>query len=444
MPSAYRGNTNPTATVLWAALTPHSLGDLVTPSPISGQYFICTAGGTTSSSQPAWSGPQTIGTTFVESSGVTWVCGGSNVGMVSPVVQLPVDTDEPLSANEDIPAMTLADFLAWIIPRVGYLAKNNVWTDGQNITGGTGQPTGLISTGAAGNNDGIHGVATGNGVGVSGVGTTGAGVSAQATSGDAVQAQATTGIAVSGGASGANPAIQGINSGTGDGIDGTASGGGTGVKGSSVGGVGVSGTTGGTSPATQGINTSSGAGVLGSNTGTGVGVFGTSVSAAAAVEGDNSGTGHGVNGTSVSVAAGVAGSNSGTGAGVSGLSTGASGTGVQGGSVNGVGVTGNVANSTAGVLGNNTGSGEGVEGTANSGAGVLGSSTSGPGIEGLSVSGVGVEATGNATRGPLYLVPLSTPPSTPQVGELYVDTFGPPARLWVCLTAGSWTQITVP
>jgi len=65
-------------------------------------------------------------------------------------------------------------------------------------------------------------------------------------------------------------------------------------------------------------------------------------------------------------------------------------------------------------------SGRGAYGSATSGCGIQGSATTGTGGKFSSTSGLGLEITPNATRGPINFGILSTPPTTPVVGDQYI------------------------
>ena len=130
MPATYQGNASSnTSAAGWVTANVYNQGDVVRPSPGTGQVFLAIAGGTSGGSQPAWSGPAfpTIGTQFTDNT-VTWMCLASEPGPWPPVIQLPVDSDPPLAFGQVVPNSTLADQMAWVTTNAGLLAANNVWT----------------------------------------------------------------------------------------------------------------------------------------------------------------------------------------------------------------------------------------------------------------------------------------------------------------------------
>lgn len=130
MPATYIGNaTNFTSAVSWNSGQSKSLGDLVTPSAKNGLVAICVVAGTTVT-QPLWNTPPypLIGTIFAESGGPTWMIYATQPGAFPPILQLPVDADNPIAYNSVIPGQTIADQLAWLEVNTGLLAGDNVWT----------------------------------------------------------------------------------------------------------------------------------------------------------------------------------------------------------------------------------------------------------------------------------------------------------------------------
>lgn len=90
----------------------------------------------------------------------------------------------------------------------------------------------------------------------------------------------------------------------------------------------------------------------------------------------------------------------------------------------GHGITSSVtANGKFAVLGSTAGNGAGIRGNASmNGKGVWGSSSSGPGVRGESIAGPGVQAEANATRGAIHIVPSGSAPSSPQDGDMWVES----------------------
>lgn len=130
MPATIQGNaSHNTSASAWQATHAQSTGDLVTPSPPTGQVFIAQNNGTTSGTQPSWSGPifPTLGTTFVDGT-VTWQMYGTEPGPWPVVLQVPVDSDPPLAFTQLISDQTLADQMAWLVANTGLLSANNTWT----------------------------------------------------------------------------------------------------------------------------------------------------------------------------------------------------------------------------------------------------------------------------------------------------------------------------
>lgn len=139
MPATYKGNSaNNTTAVAWTALTAHSQGDLVRPSPGTGQVFLCTVAGTTGSSQPSWSSAPfpTLGTTFSGDGSVTWMCYGTEPGPWPPVIQQPVDADPPLAFAQVTPEQTITDQVAWLTQYAALLNEANTWAQVQTFTSG--------------------------------------------------------------------------------------------------------------------------------------------------------------------------------------------------------------------------------------------------------------------------------------------------------------------
>jgi len=109
------------------------------------------------------------------------------------------------------------------------------------------------------------------------------------------------------------------------------------------------------------------------------------------------------------------------------------------------GATGFGGTAGAGVVGVGGASG-GVGGDFTGGAGgpavgVGGHGVGAPGVFGNSDIGPGGQFNGNATAGPLRLSPLSSAPSSKNVGDFYVDNSTSPAHVFVCVTAGTWTML---
>jgi hypothetical protein len=178
-------------------------------------------------------------------------------------------------------------------------------------------------------------------------------------------------------------------------------------------------------------------------------VSGTGSGSGAGVYGESSGV-SGVEGVGLTAGTrGVSGTGNDTGVGVYGESSGASG--VEGTTtsivVNTAGVFGlHGLASGIGVLGKNDVSGGfGVSGKSDNGEAVYGVSTAGVGVHGetrdliavkaestgtgnaiqaTSASGYAVMAYGNTTRAPLHLEPQSSPPSTRNLGDMYVNAAG--------------------
>ena len=134
MPAVYQGNAtrNSTATP-WGAGQVRALGSLCTPSTPTGQVFICTVGGTTTT-EPSWNTPPfpTLGTVFAEAGGPSWTCYGTQPGQFATIAQLPVDGDPPLAFPFVLSQETILDALAYLEANVGFLAGyDNIWT-GEN------------------------------------------------------------------------------------------------------------------------------------------------------------------------------------------------------------------------------------------------------------------------------------------------------------------------
>lgn len=200
-------------------------------------------------------------------------------------------------------------------------------------------------------------------------------------------------------------------------------------------------------------------GVDSTGNGTGAGIKGTG----------GSSNGFGLDGVGIGSGAGVRGTGGTTGAGVSGVGGASGGTGISGiGTAGGTaGVAGTGGPSTGiGVTGTGTGSGAGVTGVGGasnapgmngqgggSGAGVFaqGGSSNGIGVDSVGVgtgqggrfqggtSGYGVECSGNSTRAPLRIVPLSADPSTALEGDTYVNSTTHKLRVYL---NGTWVDQT--
>jgi hypothetical protein len=302
------------------------------------------------------------------------------------------------------------------------LALANTFTDTNTFTpagagvqaiiavGGPTGGTGGQFTGGSGDGAGVIALGTGTGVGVQGSGgSDGNGVSGigGSLSGDGVHGE--------GSASGGN-GVSGLGGGVGNGVRGVGAGGLAGVHG--LGQAGSAGVT--------GLGNATGAGVAGTGgSGGGVGVSGLGILTAHGVHGTGGvtdgtgvrGTGGGTNGY------GVEGHGQGTGEGVRGLALG-TGPGVQGygGGSLGAGVVGNGGTNGAGVVGIAGGTGTGVSGV--SGA-----------------SGYGVSAQADTTtpvRSALRLVPQDTDPSSPQMGDIYVNSGDGTLRIY---NGSAWVKV---
>lgn len=139
MPGTYQGNaTHNTAVAVWQATHAYVQGNLVQPTPGTGQVFICTVAGTSGGSQPAWSSAPfpTIGTLFTDG-GVTWMMYQTVPGAWPIVIQQPVDVDQPLAFPQIIPEQTIADQAAWVVANAGLLGSNNTWTGTNTWNGQT-------------------------------------------------------------------------------------------------------------------------------------------------------------------------------------------------------------------------------------------------------------------------------------------------------------------
>lgn len=161
---------------------------------------------------------------------------------------------------------------------------------------------------------------------------------------------------------------------------------------------------------------------------TGVAIQGSSASNIGVLGTSNST--EGVVGTSLSWI-GVRGASS-TSIGVSGAST--SSDGAYGATSGSFGVAGVHGASLAGTA-------SGVWGVSSSGYGVHGSSTSGGGVYGESASGYGVRAHGNATKAPLFLLPVATAPANAELGGVAVIT-GTAYGIQLCYADGAvWRRV---
>lgn len=118
MPATYTGNAaNNTTATPWQSLHAYSLGALISASSASiGQVWICTVAGTSGASQPAaFFTAATLGTVVSDGATVKWTLYGSEpVPRVAPIIQVPVDTDPPLSFPFVIPMKTMADVIAYL------------------------------------------------------------------------------------------------------------------------------------------------------------------------------------------------------------------------------------------------------------------------------------------------------------------------------------------
>jgi hypothetical protein len=136
MPSTYAGNATPPSTTTWAATTSYTAGSsFVQPTPATGQYFQCTVSGTSGSSQPSWTSPLPVsGQTFTDS-GATWVCMGSLVAAPTAIaVDIPLDTDPPVTAVIARALKNLANYAKWS-------SNNSVTPTTGTYTPGTYTPT---------------------------------------------------------------------------------------------------------------------------------------------------------------------------------------------------------------------------------------------------------------------------------------------------------------
>lgn len=338
---------------------------------------------------------------------------------------------------------------SWGVHGLGYLAGAGVYgaggatgpgvegLGGTNIAGvkaiGNGIGVGLYAIGGnSGGGVGVDGYGAGNpGLGVRGTGSGG---------GPGVRGQASAiGPGVDAYSSGSGPAMYAINTGTGYGLNALS----YGVLGAVVGQCQ------GTGPGVDGYGTGAGTGVRG----TGGGSSGTGVEGQGGVS-----NGIGVLGTGDGIGPGVRGYHTHSGSiGVHGYVTGVSGIGIKGESITtGNGVEGYGAVSGYGMMGVGGTTGGGVwgrSGTTDGSAGVVGSSRAtngkggsfsgtgtGTGLESDTSTTTGYAAyfTGNATRSPLHLDPVNPAPTTPTVGDFYVNHV---THHVYCYLNGSWRQL---
>ncbi|KKN00325.1 hypothetical protein LCGC14_1138980 [marine sediment metagenome] len=76
------------ARAVWQASNAYSLKDVVTPTTLTGQQFICTTAGTSHSSEPTF--PTDLGVTVTETGGVVWTNDGNTGDEYSPMAPLKV------------------------------------------------------------------------------------------------------------------------------------------------------------------------------------------------------------------------------------------------------------------------------------------------------------------------------------------------------------------
>lgn len=240
---------------------------------------------------------------------------------------------------------------------------------------GKGTGTGVVGYGGSSNGAGIYGIGDGTAVGIRGEGGASGGAGISGTGGTS----SGTGVYGAGGASG-GIGVEGVggSSGSGTGVQGTAgSNNGTGIKGYGTGtGSGVYGEGGdsdGTGVYAQAGSTN-GDGVYGQSTGTGIGVYGYAIApGGVGVRGENGASGDGINGIGASNGRGVYGAAEGTAAAVEGIGSG----------------------SGAGVHGQSAGTGYGIIAEAD---------------------------TSSPARASLRLVPQDSAPSSPQEGDIYINS----------------------
>lgn len=235
------------------------------------------------------------------------------------------------------------------------------------------------------------------------------------------------------GASGNNgPGIKGTGDGTGAGGEftgGTSGPGVTGAGGAGSNDPGVSGTGG----------TTNGVGVSGQGTGTGSGVEGTGgATNGVGVSGQGVGTGSGVEGTGGPTdGVGVKGTGDGQGSGVEGVASGDSNLSAG---ISGVGDVTGAASASPGVKGVGAGAGSGGYFTGGAtGVGVSAVASGNTAVKGVTTAtgtddhggdfksdgGFGVSAwANNSQRAALHLVPQSSVPSSPGVGDIYIPSSG--------------------
>ncbi len=79
----------------WQASNAYSLLDVVIPTTVTGQQFICTAAGTSHSSEPTW--PTGLGITVTETGGVEWTNDGQTSDEYSPTAPMKV-----IAQNDEI------------------------------------------------------------------------------------------------------------------------------------------------------------------------------------------------------------------------------------------------------------------------------------------------------------------------------------------------------
>lgn len=135
MPAVYAGSQTPPTTTVWAATTAYTAGtSYVTPTTGAlGQYFQCTASGTSGSTQPAWHTGASLpvpGQTYAADGSVTWTCMGSLLTPGFCNVDTPVDSDPAITTSIVRGLKNLANYAA----SAALVQYSNVWAAAQTFT----------------------------------------------------------------------------------------------------------------------------------------------------------------------------------------------------------------------------------------------------------------------------------------------------------------------